>query len=448
MSFNSLFRTFLCASALGIGLNAFAWGSAWTDNGGTTYYNFGGRTGTSWTDNGGTTYYNFGGRTGTSWTDMGGTTYFNGNLFRGQPQPNTGDFRELMSIPNGLGGFDYNYNGTMGRSIPNGLGGFNYSGDLFRGMTTMPNIFGGFDYNYNGKTGRSMPNIFGGFDYSGDLFRGGQQQKSIFANDVFKGKIDENAINIAIRTRNVNALLSSAWDLKGFETLSNVKDEKLNSEKLFSLAAQIAVEQNNAEALKAVISLAPECKKYEEQLAFKSQTRGVQKNVICKTPLPELVRLPEHDWERSLKDDLKEWQQPVADIYLCGMFRGMTVPAAAQAATLINNGRADMKPIMIASGASLLACFDYRKSFSPWFEPVSIMMEAIELAVVLKDKTALEEIQHIYAKSVLKNPELTAYLDEQLAFLGNTRGINSGAKNLQPGDFNLSDMRNILFIGE
>ena len=66
MKIQKLLNTFLCVAALGIGINAFAWGSSWTDIGGTTHYNFGGNTGTSWTDIGGTTHYNFGGTTGTS----------------------------------------------------------------------------------------------------------------------------------------------------------------------------------------------------------------------------------------------------------------------------------------------------------------------------------------------------------------------------------------------
>lgn len=303
-------------------------------------------------------------------------------------------------------------------------------------------------FNIGGRTGQAWTPQGGNTTYfSGDLFRGGlgncQSGKSLFETDSFKGKIDENAISSAIEMRNIDALLSSAWDLKGFEIINNTQDTQLTSGHLFNLAAQIAVEQNNVEALKAVIALAPECKRFEEQLALKAQTRGEKKNITA-TAFPELVLLPIDNWEKALTDSLKPWQQPVADIYLCKMFRGMNEPTARYAADLINSGRTGMNPTMLATGAVQLAYFDYTKDYSPWFDPAKIMAEAVELAVSLKDKTALEEINDIYKKSNLEKPEFTAYIADQMALLGNTRGLQ--VPKAQPGDFGLSDARKILCI--
>ena len=516
-----LLSIFITVVTLGISNQAMAWGTANTI--------------------GGTTYYNFGGRTGTSST-IGGTTYFDGDLFRGQPDTaNCGSFRGWTSTPNGFGGYNfsngngqfitstpngfggYNYsgsNGMFGSSTPNGFGGYNYSGNMFRGQTdtvncgsfrgwtSTPNGFGGYNfsngngqfitstpngfggYNYsgsNGMFGSSTPNGFGGYNYSGNMFRGqpdtvncdgfrgalyrdtfgdirdtgdvffripsssfnsfrGQSiptSKSIFANEVFQGKIDEGAIRTAIQMRNINALLSSAWDLKGFETISNVKDDNLNSAMLFDLAAQFAVDQENADALKSVIELAPECKKYDEQLALRSQTRGTHRS-SCKTAFPELVYLQPNSWQSMLKGGLKEWQQPVADFYLCGMFRGMTEPAAFHAGNLVNSGRINMNPIMLATGAMELSFYDYTKDFSPWFEPGAIFAEAVEMAVALNDKSALEEIAGMYEKANFKNPEYASYITDQIAMLANTRGMQASEDH--PGSFSMSDIRNLIKV--
>ena len=486
MSVKSLLSTVLFLSVLGLmSSNAFAWGETWTTSPFGNGFLHQGSNGQSWTSMPFGSGWIHNGPNGQSHTTMpfgngwitrgmsiapgvnpGSWNIFDGGRLTGSISPgvNPGSWnifdggRLTGTISPGVnpGSWNMDFRGQPApanwdvfrgwTSMPNQFGGFYYSGPNGQSITSMPNQFGGFYYSGpNGLSGNSMPNQFGGFDYSGDLFRGGQQ-KSVFTNNTFKGKINEIAIQAAIRARNINALLSSAWDLKGFETISNAKDENLNSEKLFNLAATFAVEQNNAEALKAVIALAPECKKYEEQLAFKAQTRGAQK----KTPAiatPELVCLPVENWEKVLKEDLKPWQQPVGDFYLCGMFRGMAMPAAANAASLINFGRIDMKPIMIAIGAAELANYDYRKEFAPWFEPASIMSEAVELAIALKDKNALEEISAIFEKSRLKllNPEFASYISDQIALFGNTRGQQVPAS--LPGDFSLPDVRKFLDFG-
>ena len=142
-------------------------------------------------------------------------------------------------------------------STPNVCGGYNYSGSNGQSITSIPNVFGGFNYSgYNGMSGISMPNVLGGYNYNENLFCvRSQNAKSFFANEFFRGKIDEVVINLTIQLRYINALLSSAWDLRGFEIVTGLIDDKLTSEKMFNLAAQIAVEQNNVDALKSVISL-------------------------------------------------------------------------------------------------------------------------------------------------------------------------------------------------
>ena len=273
-----------CALTLFAGSNLMAWGgSAWTDIGGTTHYNFGGRTGTSWTDIGGTTHYNFGGRTGSSWTDIGGTTHFSGNLFRGQ---------------------------------------------LYR------DVFG---------------NIRDTTDPFFKIRTRGQIAKKLFVNTEFAEKIDAGAIQDALVAKNVDALTSSAWDLKGLEIILGKKDSKTTSDMLFNAAAQIAVEQGNGNALKQIIALAPECKKFEAQLAMKTKTRGANKSVCA---LPQLCLLPPKDYKKAI-DSLTMWQQPMFGDYICQSFRGMSKQSADTASMLVNEGRITMNPQMIAMGAKI-----------------------------------------------------------------------------------------------
>ena len=322
-------------------------------------------------------------------------------------------------------------------SRSNIFGGYDYyNSNGSRAGWSRSNIFGGQDfYNSNGtRAGSTRPNIFGGFDYH----RGGAS-KSIFSNEAFKERIDETAISASIRMRDIKGLVRSAWDLKGFEIIIGAKDENLNSDMLFNIAAQFAVEQNNAEALKAVIALAPECKKYEAQMALKAQTRGAQKTA-CTTAFPELVYLNVNDWKNTLKKKLKPWEQPMADVYICGMFRGLPEPVAFNAGSKINCGRMYMSPTMLATGAMELSNYDYVKDFAPIFEPAKVFAEAVEMAVVLKDKEALQKMATMYAKANFKNDEYASYIATQIAFLGNTRGMDT-PYGVHPGTFHPSDAK-------
>ena len=291
------------------------------------------------------------------------------------------------------------------------------------------NIFGGYDYyNSNGSSaGYSRRNIFGGYDY----YRGQKETaEKLFKDPDFVERIDTGAIQDALIAKNVDALTSCAWDLKGLEIVLGKKDTKTTSDMLFSVAAQIAVEQENDTALKQIIALAPECKKFESQLAMKAKTRGVNKSVCA---LPQLCMLPSNEYKKGLKA-LRVWQQPILGDYICTSFRGLSKQNADIVSMLVNEGRITMNPQMIAMGSLELAKYPYNSELGTKFEPAQIFAEAVELAIVKQDKEALTQLSALYNTAKFKNDETAKYINTELNMLSSTRGLNSSI-TLNPGNY-------------
>ena len=307
-------------------------------------------------------------------------------------------------------------------SMPNAFGGYNYTSSSGGWVSSMPNAFGGFNYtSSSGGFGSSMPNAFGGFNYSGSLFRGAKGESTLFDDADVASKIDDGKIADALSSRNVDALTSCAWDLKGLELVLGKADKKTNSKMLFAAAAQLAVEQGNADGLKAIVALDPECKKYEDQLALRGKTRGVSGGLAyC---LPEIVPLGSQNWKENLKG-LKDWQTPMLNPDLvCCNFRGVSEGDAEACATMINGGRATMNPLMEAVGAVQLSKYAAVDDISAKLQPSSIFKEAAEMAIYKGDTASLIQLASLYETSTFLEPDYLKYIKNMAELSGKTRGL-------------------------
>ena len=320
---------------------------------------------------------------------------------------------------------------------PSGSNTTFYSGSLFRGFTAWtPSGSNTTYFNGNGWSGTAWTPSGSNTTYFN--FRG-QVAKKLFANTVFAEKIDAVAIQDALVAKNVDALTSCAWDLKGLEIILGKKDSKTTSDMLFNAAAQIAVEQGNGNALKQIIALAPECKTFEAQLAMKTKTRGANKSVCA---LPQLCLLPPKDYKKAI-DSLTMWQQPMFGDYICQSFRGMSKQSADTASMLVNEGRITMNPQMIAMGALELSKYPYNSELGIKFEPAQIFAEAVELAIVKQDKAALTQLAALYNTASFKSEECAKYIQSELAMLSGMRGMKPNAK-CTPGDFGPADFHKLI----
>ena len=307
--------------------------------------------------------------------------------------------------------------------------------------TAYTDQFGRTHYNFGGRYGTSFTDQFGRTHFNGPLFRG-MLAKKLFADADFANRIDVAALQTAIETRNVDAMTSSAWDLKGVELILGKKDKTTTSDMLFASAAKLAVEQGNAGALKQIVALAPECKKYEEQLALKGKTRGMTKFKSV-TAFPQLTVLPQQNWQAALKG-MQSWQQPMLDSYIMPSFRGMSAASGETAAMLINDGRVSGNAQMIALGALELAKYPYDGKLGEKLDPAQIFAEAAELAIAKQDRNALLQIVGLYNSAPFKTEDFAQYLQGELTMLGKTRGLNSNAGQYQPGDFSPLNFQKLL----
>ncbi len=309
-----------------------------------------------------------------------------------------------------------------GFSTPNLSGGQNFYSNT-GGMIgySQRNLSGGQNFysNTGGMVGFSQPNLSGGMNYHG--FRGQDGQSTLFADTDFTQKIEVERIAAALTSRNVDALTSCAWDLKGLEMVLEKVDKKTNSKMLFAAAAQLAVEQGNAEGLKAIVTLEPECKKYEDQLALKGKTRGAVAGFArC---LPEIVPLESQNWKNTLKG-LKDWQVPMfnRDMVCCN-FRGVSEGDAEVCAAMINGGRATMNPLMEAVGAVQLSKYTAVDDISTKFQPSAIFKEATEMAIYKGDAASLKQLAALYEMSSFIEPDYLKYIKEMAELTGKTRGL-------------------------
>ena len=288
---------------------------------------------------------------------------------------------------------------------------------------------GGSFYGANGAyAGRIQSNGFGGGSFYGangayaGSWRGAGAESKLFNDDVFSDKIDVSAISSALTSRNVDALASCAWDLKGLETVLGKVDKKTSSKMLFSAAAQLAVEQGNADGLKAIVALEPDCKKYEDQLALKGKTRGAGMGLdYC---LPEIVPLESQNWKDKLKE-LKPWQTPMfnRDLVCCN-FRGVPEGVAEACAAMINGGRATMNPLTLATGVLRLSDFNLKSDIPEKIKPGLLYKEAVSLAIFKNDTEALKRLAALYKVTNFREPDFAVYMENLIAISGKARGMS------------------------
>ena len=294
-------------------------------------------------------------------------------------------------------------------------------------ITSMPNVFGGQNFysSSSGFIGSSMPNVFGGMNYS---FRGKEGQSSLFTDKDIGKKAESDKIAAAMESRDVDTLTSCAWDLKGLEAILGKKDKKTNSELLFAAAAQMAVEQGNADGLKAIVALAPECKKYQDALSLRGKTRGVGAAPLC--ALPQVVRVGGDDWKEELKK-LAPWQTPMLDkVTLCGSFRGIPEVDVELCSAMINGGRAAMRPLSMAMGAVQLSSYKTSDECCEKMKPVNIFKEAVEMAAFKGDWKTMKQLAELYMTTSFTDPEYGGYLKEVVSMGGASRGVGNNPEDL------------------
>jgi len=255
----------------------------------------------------------------------------------------------------------------------------------------------------------------------------------LFASDEFAKQFSEENWVDAVETRNVQEMISCAWDLKRVEAILGRKDTKTTSGALFEAAAQIAVGQRNSESLEQIIALAPECAKYRDELKAAGETRG---GIALYRATPELVYpdfpvlMPDAQgqeiWRNAL-NTLKPFQTPYLrpDMVLLN-FRGMSFPSAESVTFLLNKGRTANDAKLIVQGAISLAG-QPESSADSIFNPMNIMNEAAELAILTGDRVALSLAVDVFKSNAygLQSLEQAALYGEELKLLGETRGLRN-----------------------
>jgi len=298
-------------------------------------------------------------------------------------------------------------------------------------------------HTFGGQTGTSHT-PFGGNTtyYSGSLFRGGEEPKSVlFKDDYFIENFNEGAWLDAVASRNTKAMTNGAWNLKMLEAVNGKADSKTTSTAMFESAAEVAVNQQNAEGLKAIVALCPPCSKYQDRLKAIGKSRG---KINFPSAMPEVVWFPSagqipfepgcireleetlpiryDTWEKSLKP----WETPgLTPDLLQFKFRGMGYNQANSIATVAGLGRSTMEPRLIAQASVLLSKVP-GSSKDPVLTPEKLLLEAAELAIIKNDAASLSSIVGLMDSKELGivNSEVSSKYNEMLKVLGKSRGAS------------------------
>ena len=89
---------------------------------------------------------------------------------------------------------------------------------------------------------------------------------------------------------------------------------------------------------------------------------------------------------------------------------------------LINNGRISANPLFLGLGAMELSKYEHDENLNKKLVPQEIFKEAVELAILKKDASALSSLEALYKNTSFQENDYAVKMKENIALLASTRG--------------------------
>ncbi len=301
-------------------------------------------------------------------------------------------------------------------------------GSLAVMLIVTPLVFGGEHWRSGGSE-----QLFGSADNDQDEFvwRGGKGGNIIFADDDFAAEFPEMAWVDATKNRNVQRMIDCAWELRKVEKVLGKKDKKTTSGAMFETAARLAVNQGDKKALKKIIALEPECKKYKQDMKAKGKTRGVNnvphampEIVYPKFPVDASEQMWGKMWKRAVKA-LEEDQVPFLRPRMVQYYYSdISDDEASRICMLLNQGRMKNNPKMLVQAATELKGQKGSANVA-FLSPKGILGEAAELAVSMGDKSGLTRVVEVYESGPFGMTSKANMYKQMKKTMGGTRGAST-----------------------
>ena len=216
----------------------------------------------------------------------------------------------------------------------------------------------------------------------------------------------------ALASHDAATTFTAARKLALYEAKAKAVEKVYNSENMYNYAAVFAAGQGNVTLMRQIADTAPGTQGYLQQMTV---TRGA--DTKAPAAIPQMVEVTFGGW-----DKLTPAQAPIWGDYIMAFYPALNRAAARKFAQKVNSSRSLMVPARLAEAAVELGAFDGDKVPAA-FQAKNVFANAVDMAIFLNDKEAMEKIVALYDKASFKDAKTAKNLAAELKAMGKTRGI-------------------------
>ena len=228
--------------------------------------------------------------------------------------------------------------------------------------------------------------------------------------------VERNDATVALMKHDTKVLLTTAEQLKKIENEKKVSDPFWNSRNIYATAAVFAMGQDDEKSFQRIVDNEPDFAAMRP--LFPGKTRG---GIVCKTiAIPQIVEVKSVEEAAKLPPEKRAfWGMYAKKLYPEISDRKFTIIC-----NKINISRSILEAEVLAETAIELSKF---KSLDapPCFQAKQLFREAVDMAVLMMDSTAMKNIVEMSKKAPsFVDAKEQKQLEAEMKAMGKTRGWN------------------------
>ena len=245
-------------------------------------------------------------------------------------------------------------------------------------------------------------------------FNTSREDISKIENKDVRAVIERNDSTVALLKHDAQVLLTTAEQLKELENEKKASDPFWNSRNIFATAAVFALGQDDEDTFRRIVKSEPDF------IAMKSLFPGKTRGIVKKTfAIPEIVEVKSVAEAEKLPANKRAFW----GMYARHLYPEVTESEFAVFCNKINLARSVLESAELAKTAIQLSKFKSNNA-PECFTAQKIFSEAVDIAILLHDQIALEEILEMYKTAPFKTEKGLRSLQSEITASGKTRGWN------------------------
>ena len=233
-----------------------------------------------------------------------------------------------------------------------------------------------------------------------------------FGSEGITSLVHETKLPEAMVNHDAAATFAAAQKMAKYEAKAKAAEKVFNSQNVYKHAAIFAAGQGNVQLMQQIVTAAPATKVYMQQMTV---TRGANKKAPA--AIPQMVEVSFGGWAK-----LTPAQAPIWGDYIMAFYPQMNRAAAEIIANKVNSSRSMMAPALLAEVAVDLGKFA-GKAVPAAFQAKNVFNNAVDMAIFLNDKAAMEKIVALYNKASFKDAKTAKTIASELKAMGKKRGF-------------------------